>query len=247
MSERSSYDFLPIPVVNEEGVSPGVARDCGESLVPAGLLTEHILARPMYFVQKLPGALAEVYLRTGVLQRLTVAAGMLPSGYRLVILDGWRSLRLQKTLFDIEEARMRDVHADWTDEQIRAESRRYIAFPSEDPEHPSGHNTGGAVDLTIAGPDGLELWMGTGFDDTSEKTATRWFERSPEVEGRAVEALCNRRLLYHAMISAGFVNYADEWWHYDYGNPGWARLAHADPFYGATRPVFPWRCGDGWM
>ena len=28
------------------------------------------------------------------------------------------------------------------------------------------------------------------------------------------------------MTEAGFQNYEEEWWHYDYGNVTWARKAH---------------------
>ncbi len=31
----------------------------------------------------------------------------------------------------------------------------------------------------------------------------------------------NRRLLYYAMIDAGFTNLPSEWWHYDYGDRFW--------------------------
>ena len=32
----------------------------------------------------------------------------------------------------------------------------------------------------------------------------------------------NRKILYDAMINAGFVNYPLEWWHYSYGDRMWA-------------------------
>ncbi len=250
MNERSSYDLLAIPFVAVDGSLPPLPGDCGEPLVPAGLVPEAILLRPMYFTQKLAGALAETYVRQGVLQRLLKAAAMLPAGHRLVIYDGWRSTRLQQTLFDIEETRVRKAHAGWTDQQVRSETCRHVALPSDDPLCPSGHRTGGAVDLSIADPDGVELWMGTTFDDASGRSATRWFECLLEqhvpLEDRDREALRNRRLLYHAMISAGFVNYADEWWHYDFGNANWARIARATPLYGGAVPAFAWRDGEDW-
>ena len=36
----------------------------------------------------------------------------------------------------------------------------------------------------------------------------------------------NRCILFHSMKEAGFQNYEEEWWHYDYGNVTWARKAH---------------------
>ncbi|MCG4287414.1 D-alanyl-D-alanine dipeptidase, partial [Lactobacillaceae bacterium KNUT 0156] len=51
----------------------------------------------------------------------------------------------------------------------------------------------------------------------------------------------NRRLLYHVMTQAGFTNYIEEWWHFDYGNQNWATVSKRDfAVYGATKPAFPW-------
>lgn len=41
-----------------------------------------------------------------------------------------------------------------------------------------------------------------------------------------------RRLLYHTMLAAGFINYSEEWWHYSYGDRLWARTFGKTPFYG---------------
>ena len=32
----------------------------------------------------------------------------------------------------------------------------------------------------------------------------------------------NRRILYYAMIEAGFTNLPSEWWHYEYGTKFWS-------------------------
>ena len=51
-------------------------------------------------------------------------------------------------------------------------------------------------------------------------------------EERDEEVRKNRRLLYHVMSAAGFVNYDGEWWHYSYGDRQWARQTGAEPVYG---------------
>lgn len=42
----------------------------------------------------------------------------------------------------------------------------------------------------------------------------------------------NRRLLYNAMISAGFTNLPSEWWHYDYDTKFWGYFTGKKPLFG---------------
>ena len=57
------------------------------------------------------------------------------------------------------------------------------------------------------------------------------FENLPE------EQRANRRLLRDAMEAAGFSNYEEEWWHYSYGDSGWAlRTNRETAFFGRTAP-----------
>ena len=35
------------------------------------------------------------------------------------------------------------------------------------------------------------------------------------------------------MAAQGFTNYEEEWWHFDYGDPSWARLTGQPACYGA--------------
>ena len=45
----------------------------------------------------------------------------------------------------------------------------------------------------------------------------------------------HRRILAGALSSAGLTNYAGEWWHWSYGEPGWAvRTGHPLAIYGAV-------------
>lgn len=81
---------------------------------------------------------------------------------------------------------------------------RYVANPSKG----SGHNRGIAVDLTIVNlKTGMELNMGTGFDnftDTAHHTFT-------QLSGEILE---NRKLLKSTLVKYGFRAYTEEWWHY---------------------------------
>ena len=70
----------------------------------------------------------------------------------------------------------------------------------------SGHSRGGAVDLTLALPDGTPIEMGGGFDLMDEIS----HHGAPV----AAEAAQNRLLLRAIMEESGFAAYESEWWHY---------------------------------
>lgn len=85
---------------------------------------------------------------------------------------------------------------------------RYVA----DPKKGSGHNRGIAVDLTIIDlHSGIELPMGTGFDNFSD-TAHQGFLGLPEA------TLKNRLLLKSLMELHGFKALDTEWWHFSLPN-----------------------------
>ncbi|MED4919243.1 M15 family metallopeptidase, partial [Geobacillus thermodenitrificans] len=44
----------------------------------------------------------------------------------------------------------------------------------------------------------------------------------------------NRKLLKSIMEKAGFTNYDEEWWHYDYGNQNWALKTGNEAIYGGV-------------
>ncbi|UFJ41450.1 M15 family metallopeptidase [Brevibacillus humidisoli] len=221
---------IPQPMSDQEAPIPASA-ECGEPLVALSSLADKIRVYPYYYHQGYSSAMQDCYLRAGAAQLLQQAAERLPAGFSLVVLDGWRPYDLQTAIY--EQFKQSLIAQGWSDDaSLVAELTKYVALPSTDPEKPSPHITGGAVDLTIAGPDGW-LEMGTDFDDFSPRAATRFYEMLPEQEcGRREERIrSNRRWLYHLMTEVGFTNYPEEWWHYDYGNHHWAREKNAAPIY----------------
>lgn len=221
-------------------------KECGEKLVPSSLVPEKILVRPLYYIHGIAGALPECYIRRSVFFRLLKAAGLLPAGYRFVLLDAWRSKAVQTSLFQKFRSELREKMPLLDDGEISTLASQFVAPPSLHAGCPSPHITGGAVDLTIADESGLCLFMGTEFDETTEKSVTSYFERKLESKEKMaadeMEAMNNRRLLYGVMIKAGFTNYPGEWWHYDYGNQNWALLnGEKAALYGVAEPSFRWK------
>lgn len=241
---------IPIPLPNRvwnwAEVKSKEIRENGERLVPLSLFPEKILVRPQYFLQGIEGALPECYAREGVYKRLVEASLLLPKGYKLVILDAWRPVKVQQSLFNILKERLRSQHPNLSEEEVVNMTLKFVALPSKDPKRPSPHNTGGAIDLTIADEFGNLLYMGTEYDDPTEISRTTYFEeliaKGEKLNERELEALQNRRLLYHILTSVGFTNYIDEWWHFDYGNQNWAWMK-GEPYalYGPTAPNLPWK------
>jgi D-alanyl-D-alanine dipeptidase len=102
-------------------------------------------------------------------------------------------------------------------EELRQEAQTYVSLPSDDPLKPSLHNTGGAIDLIIIGPNRVPLNMGTEFDHFGPEASARYYEeRILKPEEEIIRN--NRRLLYNAMVNVGFSGYDEEWWHFDFGN-----------------------------
>jgi D-alanyl-D-alanine dipeptidase len=119
-------------------------------------------------------------------------------GHRLLVLDALRPQRVQQQLWDA----------------LDENDRIYLANPIRG----SIHSFGMALDLTIVGPDGRELDMGTAFDELSEASHPA-LEGRMLAEGRLTPAqVANREVLRGAMAHAGFVGISTEWWHYDCGN-----------------------------
>jgi zinc D-Ala-D-Ala dipeptidase len=163
-------------------------------------------------------------------------------GVCLHLFDAWRPRAVQAYFYETwmpQELRAR--WPTWSEEAIRAEASRYWATPTVDPLSPAPHSTGGAVDLTLAwADDGEHLFMGGLFDDPTAISHLDRLERAYDDAGSysMEEARANRRLLYWAMTEGGFACFADEWWHYSWGDQMWAKTTgQPAAFYGPVESV----------
>lgn len=200
--------------------------ECGEKLISLDSL--QIRLEPIYFQQGIKGAISKFYLREGVVIRLERVLKLLPKNMELVVWDGWRPLATQQSLFDMFKTQISSEMPTLSDEELIKRTSVYVSLPSSDPKKPSPHNTGGAVDLTIAYRGGDLLNMGTDFDDFTEKARTTFFEMDDSaLTANEILYRDNRRLLYSIMTEVGFTNYPEEWWHFDYGNQFWASISGA--------------------
>ncbi|MCC7703640.1 M15 family metallopeptidase [Janthinobacterium sp. GW460P] len=127
--------------------------------------------------------------------------------HHLLVLDALRPQRVQQQLWDALQG---------------TELLGYIAEPSRG----SIHSFGMALDITIVGPDGQELDMGTGFDDLSERSHPALELALLEKGEITEEQVAHRRLLRDAMFQAGFFGINSEWWHFDCGDRVLVRQAY---------------------
>ncbi|MGB7948594.1 MAG: M15 family metallopeptidase [Candidatus Binatia bacterium] len=203
--------------------------------------------------RSLAAAFEHVFCRRSVAERLRTAnERLLPLGVELFLLDGYRSLALQKELWAFYIEKGRESLDDPTESNCIAFAGEYCSDPREFDESDSHtwptHMTGGAVDLTLRiRHTGEFLFMGSVFDDPAEISHTAYFEKLIAEHASKMsrlplsytEALGNRRLLFWAMIEGGFANYPYEWWHFDWGTQFWVTNGSGSP-EGSVRQNCAW-------
>ncbi|MGE0002171.1 MAG: M15 family metallopeptidase [Fimbriimonadaceae bacterium] len=202
--------------------------ECGEPLV--SYLGQHprlIEAAPRWDYVR------ATFARQSVVQMLVKAAEALPKQYAIAVVEGWRPPYIQRRLYLSSWERWKAKKPDWSDAQLRRTVNRYTA-----PIHkrvPPPHSTGGAVDLVLALQDGTEL-------DHMSPYEFGHHEAYPfDAPGLNEESRKNRDALAKALLAGGLTNYPSEWWHWSYGDQGWAyRNGLPNAIYGPTEP-------EGWL
>jgi zinc D-Ala-D-Ala dipeptidase len=147
---------------------------------------DNFLHQPLY-----PSQTSFTFLRSAPAQALQKVQTELNSkGLGLKIFDAYRPYSVTVKFWEL------------------VKDERYVANPTKG----SGHNRGLAVDLTIVDlKTGIELDMGTGFDNFTDTAHHSFTQLSPSV-------LQNRKLLKEVMLKYSFNLLETEWWHYYWPN-----------------------------
>jgi len=207
---------------------PRVARipvqECGEELVDSRTLTglvvtEHDAPR---------SAAYPFFVRRSLGERLQQAQAGLPTGLRLLIMEGYRPYDLQELYFTNHQRRLMDADPELTGETAFMAASQFVSPPDVAP-----HVSGAAVDLTLLAQDGEPLDMGTPVDASPEESNGACYFAADTISAVARE---NRTILASALEGAGLVNYPTEWWHWSYGDRYWAlTLARPHAIFGPVR------------
>ncbi len=166
------------------------------------------------------------YCRLEVARKAEKAAQSLPAGYRLGLVDAWRPIERQQRIYDWMTKCALEAWPDLTHAALRRKVNRWAAPYNQ--TAPPGHCTGAALDVFLlnAAGEAIDVW-----------SPYERFSAAPTyVHGLDTQAHLHRMMLVNAMLGAGFSNCRDEWWHYSYGDAGWAvRLGFTECFYGLAK------------
>jgi D-alanyl-D-alanine dipeptidase len=135
------------------------------------------------------------------------------------VVEGYRPADQQRAIIERYSAEIRAARPGIGEPELHILTSRFVA-----PLAVAPHVAGAAVDLTLAGADGLELDLGTAIDATPEQSGGRCYFAA---DGISREARANRDLLARVLSREGLVNYPTEWWHFSYGDRYWALVTGA--------------------
>lgn len=141
------------------------------------------------------------WLRSEAAQGLLQAAQWLRHrhpGWRLRVLDALRPHRVQQAIW-------RDV--------VGTPQQAYFA----DPRVGSIHSYGMAVDVTLVDEHGVEVDMGSGFDEMQDLSHPALHADLLAAGRLQPQQVGHREILRQAMAEGGFAGIPNEWWHFDCG------------------------------
>jgi D-alanyl-D-alanine dipeptidase len=164
--------------------------------------------------------------RSSVADMLRHAQEALPHGLHFQIVGAFRPLEIQRQMYEAARAEVVAQYPDWDEELLTEYLNVFSAPPISDTPPP--HTTGGAVDLAIIDEHGERLDMVSPYE-------IGWDSAPTAIDGLIPEAAANRALLVRVLTESGLTNFPGEWWHWSWGEPGWAlRTGHVVALYGAV-------------
>jgi D-alanyl-D-alanine dipeptidase len=171
---------------------------------------------------EIPNNMDYTHVRKTVYEKLKQAQALLPKGLHFCLYEGYRSLSLQKMLFDNRYAKVQKQHPQWSHEQVFTETTKLVSpvVNLDGSKNIPPHSTGGAIDVYLLNDKGEAIDMGIHPKD--------WIEDSDggvsATASHAISAAAqkNRQIMTEVLLAVGFVNYPTEYWHWSYGDRYWA-------------------------
>ncbi len=157
-----------------------------------------------------------------------ISESLSQQGKTLVIRSAWRSFIHQQLVWEKNISMMKRKFPKKSIKEIHRITSYFVAQPNK-----STHTTGGAIDALIQDNKTKKI-LDFGTNKGLEiKLSKKCYPHHPQISEEAKE---NRKLLITLFEQEDFVCDIKEYWHFDYGNIGWAiekRKDHA--FYGVVK------------
>lgn len=175
------------------------------------------------------------FVRQLVYEKLKQAQTYLPTHLHFCLYEGYRSLSLQKFIFEKRYNKVKEQHPSWSLDQIFIESTKLVSpvVNQDGSVNIPPHSTGGAIDIYLINDNGEYVDMGIHPKDWMEDNDDSISVTISHVISPAAKK--NRKIMNQALSTVGFVNYPTEYWHWSYGDRYWAyekQQPHA--IYGTT-------------
>ena len=156
-----------------------------------------------------------VYLRKMVYSKLCDFSKQLKEkNLKIKLYDAYRSYENQEKSWQRRYIEAKKKFPNLSEEEIERMTKLKVSKVI-DKDNVGGHQTGGAIDITLVDENMRELNMGTGYAVHNNKTKTNSSNLTKEEK-------TNRDYLVSSLKKLGFVNYPNEWWHFCYGDKMWA-------------------------
>lgn len=162
------------------------------------------------------------YVRQTVYDKLVAANRHLPKGYHFCLYEGYRSLALQKMIFDKQFSNVQQRHSDWSEEQVFQETIKLVSpvVNRDGSANIPPHAMGSAIDVYLLDDEGNAVDMGIHPKDWMEDAGGILSLTASTVISK--EAQAHRHMMSKVLAAEGFVNYPTEYWHWSYGDRYWA-------------------------
>jgi len=159
------------------------------------------------------------FVRETVFKKLVNIAKKAPAP--LVLYEGWRPIEKQIEMFEKQKSILKEKHPELDEEALNELTNKYVAIPER-----AVHVTGGAVDITL-----LDYDMGTDYLCFDGRQATTYYD------GKDEKISANRKILCDLMATEDFVNFYNEWWHFEYGVSLWNKKYNCVPIYDIVKNI----------
>ena len=166
------------------------------------------------------------FVRKTVYEKLVAAQQQLPAGYHFCLYEGYRSMSLQKMLFDTHYADVAKAHPDWRPNELFIETIKLVSpvINQDGSANIPPHSTGAAIDVYLLDDHGHPVDMGIHPKDwMADEGGLLSFTASEMISSAAKK---HRQIMSEVLAAQGFVNYPTEYWHWSYGDRYWAFMTH---------------------